>query len=292
MSPTNFLYVMLVISLIFNYLILGEVQELKDDVRFLKSNSHEVDSLMQNVNDKINTTMTEFEKEQRWISPVKQETGVITGEDENIQLSWQVKDYIEGASVFFYYRLPDKEEFTELQAIPTGGGGFKVEIPVQLNFEPQWSISISHVNNHSMKTSEESGKSQSYHLQYYISVREGERIRSSEETLLSLNTGKNNLYAPLRVDVTISNDNQYNVNLSEFTKEKAKVEIKQAVLEVYKNGTLVTQKELEKQNNIKAYRHFDTTWVPEEQPFDQVMIKVEYNNGEIFQRDITGDFNS
>ncbi len=287
MQRTNLLIIMLGISLIFNYFIFEKVENLQNDINYLQSNWDSLDSSVDRVNNRITHAMTEFEKEQRWISPVIQEV-----ESRKIKLSWQVKDYIEDTPVYFYYRLPNENTFTEVLAKPSGGGGFMVGIPFKMEPEPQWYVSISYEDNRSMSVQHESKESnQEYNINYYISVKEGDRIRSSEETSIRLNVNKLNTYSFLDVNVGIQSQNkQYDVSLIEFTGEEPKVKIKKAILEVYQKNEIIAKKELEKQSNSNDnYSNFNVSWFPNEQSFDKVLIKVEYDNGKAFERDITGN---
>lgn|GEM_PF-3552343 len=292
--------VLLVLSLAFNIALISRVNRLDNLInnRFnmLQNEWQRVSASAQQSAERVNQVMTLMEAEQRWITPVNITPGQQTDGRPAVKLSWVIKDYPGDAPVTFHYRKQNDTEFVSLPAKNTGGGRFEVELTENLETGPQWKFGVSYIEGEngrskSMNAIEEARAVEGDNIDYYISVRDGDRLKSNEIGTLSLNDVSESLYTGLSAEVMVNlREERYLVNLTEHVKDIRRVKIARVFLEATSGDKPVDQKELvpDKTKPDGSLRAFTGQWDFTGLTFDRVALKVEYENGEQFAKDITG----
>lgn len=292
--------VLLVISLALNISLLTRVNNLDEMVanhfNQLRNEGLTIRSLTQQNTDRINQAMNTIETEQRWITPVDIAGVKQAGDNTVVLLSWVIKDYLVGTPVTFHYRKQGGSEFVSQQAITKGDGRFEIELLEKLEAEPDWKMGTSYINvkNGDSKTravAEEVRPAGRKNMEYYITVKDGTRLKSSEISSINLDDISRGLYSPLAAEVQIDQEREYyRVFLTQHIIDSKQVNLAQASLEAYLGDKLVVQNKL-RQDDSKldgSVRIYNTQWDYKGVSFDRVLLKVEYENGKQFNKEISG----
>lgn len=291
--------VLLVLSLALNIALITRVNKIEDMIngRLMVDELQSLRSLTQQTTDRINQAMSTIETEQRWITPV--EIAVIKQEANNtvVRLSWIIKDYPGSAPVTFHYRKQGVKEFTSRQAISVGAGRFEVELTDNMKTEPDWKIQTTYLvgKNGDSKTSLVNEEARAIegqqNMEYYISVKDGTHLKSSEMDSLNLEKISWGMYAPLIAEVQVDREREkYWVLLTQPNTEPKQVKLSQAFLEAYRGDERLSQNKLTQDEGKpdESVRIFNGEWNYHDLSFDRVFLTVEYENGKQFKKEITG----
>lgn len=179
----------LAVSLLLNIRTYMEVSDLNYRLNDLTQNRTTIIDEMNDMREMIN----EIKEQQQWITPVQIEPGALVDGKQNVRFSWQIKDYPLGSPVSFCYRQVGNQEFQEIAAISQTGGNFEVEVGIEQEDQPSWSVEYK--DKVLSKYGEQSASST---YEYYITLKEGARLKSSEMDRVNLEKlGKK--YASLEV---------------------------------------------------------------------------------------------
>lgn len=287
--------VLLVISLVFNIYTAIKLSVLTSKVNALWNNRIDKTALENVVHQGITdlqSLLRQIREEQRWITPVKVELGKRSKDIQKIKLSWQIKDYPQGAPVTFYYREPGAANFKPLPATSVGGGHFQVELEMKSKLAPYWSISQvykdykENVAKRSDESTRISASNYSSHVyDYYIALQDENRIRSSEVETIDLGKVSMMLVAPLQVRLEIDKDNdQFKVTLLERSTKEPEIKVAGVLLEVYHDNKKLAEEKLsitQKEKHVDwEMPIYEVVWNAKGQPFDHLYLRVEYENGE------------
>lgn len=292
--------VLLVISLVLNIYTASKLSGLTNKVNALWVSRIDKTALetviRQGITD-LQSLLRQIREEQRWVTPVKVEPGKRSKDKQKIKLSWQIKDYPQGAPVTFYYREPGAAKFKSLPATPVGGGHFQVELEMKCKLAPDWGISQVYKENAVERSRESTVESvsksncSSYVYDYYIALKDGNRIRSSEVETIDLGKVPMMLVAPLQVKLEIDKyKDQFKVTLLERSTKEPEIKVDRVLLEVYHNNKKLAEEEVpvarkEKHGNWEI-PIYELVWNPKGQPFDYLYLRVEYENGETVRQEI------
>lgn len=292
-------FVLLVLSFALNIALFSRVGTLTDEVsrQFNNFNSEwqRITSLTQHNADRISMAVNTIETEQRWITPVNIASANQVGSDAEIQLSWIIKDYADGAAVTFHYRKQDDTEFISQPATSMGDGRFAVKLKEKLKTEPQWKIGIRYIggNNGESKSSIATGDTTAERpdiMEYYVTVKEGARLKSSEIFGMHMTEISEGIYSPLAAEVQIDRDREkYFLSLIQHISNPKQTKLSRAFLEVYNGDKLVTEAQLtlDQVNPDQNLQIFNINWNYDGQSFNRVFLRIEYENGKQFKKDIT-----
>ncbi|PKM82018.1 MAG: hypothetical protein CVU89_06675 [Firmicutes bacterium HGW-Firmicutes-14] len=292
--------VLAVLSLGLNIALLTRVNRLEDYVngRFnmLQQETQRVGELSQQNAERVNQAMLVLETEQRWVTPL--DIATIKNENGNpaVQLSWVIKEYPAGAPVTFNYRRQGDPEFTSLAAVSLGAGRFAVELKEKLPAEPEMKLDVSYIESGQGDSKQsrailEKKTSKPKSLEYYITVNEGNRLKSSEVGSLSLDQISRGIYPGMGVEVEVNKvAEQYGVFLTEYSSDPQQVKLAGVYLEAYSGDKPVGQIRLSETDNKPdgSTRVFRGQWNYAGVSYDRVVLKLEFANGEEFTREITG----
>jgi len=289
--------VLLVLILALNIALLSRVNKIEDMIngRSVHDELRSLKSLTLQNTDRINQAMNTMETEQRWVTPV--EFAGIKHEGSSIvtKLSWVIKDYPGGAPVTFHYRKAGVTEFTSRQAASVGNGRFEVQLTDNIRTEPLWKLQTTYIegNNGDSKSrsaiEEAKVNGQQQYIEYYITVKDGTHLKSSEIASLDMEKLSWLMYAPLSAEVQVDRArDRYSVFLTQSNIEPKQAKLAQAFLEAYQGDKRLSQNKLTQDEGKPdgSVRHFNAEWNYHGISFDRVFLTVEYENGKQFKKDI------
>lgn len=294
-------FVLLVLSLTLNMALFSRVGRLSDELNnnFNSFNSElqTVRSMSQHNSDRINQAVNTIETEQRWITPVTFTVVNHTGSNAEVQLSWVVKDYPAGSPVTFHYRKQGDAEFISQQAESMGDGRFAVQLKEKLNTEPKWKIGISYIerkngeSQSSIAPQDATAAERPNVIEYYITVKDGARLKASEIISLGLDNISEGLYAPLSTEVQIDQERAwFTLYLVQARSDPKQAKLARAFLEAYDGDKQLVEQQLilEEAKPDENVRMFNTEWHYSGKSVSRVLLRVEYENGKQFKKEITG----
>lgn len=300
-----FISVALILSIALNVNQYRQLGKLTQQMNQVISEVSNIRMETQNQAQNIRSSLAEFREEQRWATPVDIHP-LTSGGQESVLLTWQIKEYEEGSPVEFFYRRQGEQVFTSLAAENAGGSTFQVTFPLDsIPQEPAFRVAYNVKNpagSNSGKIAEQSKPAKpdledpGYLYEYYITVRQGGQVRSTEPSRLDL--GKLALYNFSPVTVQIE-ENQRRGELHVSIYEEGPVEpqhrLTGAYLEVYpdKNSNDGNPTEIPL-NDGKTTLWYNEREVPVYEAFFQgdtksisrVVARVEYEDGQVFRRQI------
>ena len=290
--------VFLVLSLALNIALLTRVNKIEDMMngRLMADNElRNLTALTQQNSNRINQAVNIIETAQRWITPVEISDVKQEGNNYKVKLSWVIKDYPGNAPVTFNYRQPGNQVFTSRQAAPVGDGRFEIEISDTLKVEPEWTIQTTYIgrsdgDSKPIQVNETAKAIEGQEpMEYYISVKDGTRLKSSEISSLDLGKLSWGMYAPLSTDVQADRERErYSVILTQFGIEPKQVKLTGATLQAFRGNQVISQNELTEGGGKPGagVRMFNTEWNYKNLSFDRVLLTVNYANGQQFKKEI------
>lgn len=289
----NIIILLLVVSLSFNIFAFKKICSLRDG---LKNQDARIQQVINEYLGPIKSKLDRIEEQNNWLTPVVLKAGETAGESQALVFSWQVKEYPVGAPVILYYRLDNEDDFIPVKAESAGGGNFTVQLQIPKSLKPEWSIKYLDEASDLQppKTSHKiEGTDGGTTLNYYITMQDGNKVFTSEEK--SVNISKIvQVAAPINISVSYS-QGEYRITLAETQKEKPEITIKQAALEIYKDGNKLEEipfkkkTPLEEQGRQEIWRSplFEAVWTSDKNSGElSFYIEVVYSNGKVIRRAI------
>lgn len=287
MQSNKYLSVMLGLVLIINIALFLKIGDLNNQIAALNQNYNNLQSSMVSISTNVNQTLDQFTREQSWITPVKvdEEKTKIENDKAAAVLNWQIKDYQEGAEVVFHYRQSESGEFTAIPAVSKGAGLFEVSIPLEIKVEPVWAIDMtmtSQGNGFSEKPSQVSA-AVPHALGYYISMKTGDTVKSSEVSNLDPAYLVKTKYEPIQGHINIS-DNEFNISIFEHYPGSNNFE--SLTLKIYDGNDLVAEKALEVQSTEDNTKIYSLSYDAGSRNISNLVLQVKYTNGSTFIKEI------
>lgn len=291
----------LCISLLFNYTLLKKLNVLDNKINNVSNYQHQVISTVNSQVGSINNTINKIKEEQSWLSRIDIET-VLDDTDKNkaeINFEWQVKELQKNSEVLFNYRMGEDKEYISLQPEQQGNGFYSVMIPVDIDPEPNWNLQIISNNMRESQIMEVIEEKEAYdqerlHFDYYISVTEGDMLKSSEINTTRIEDIGSRYYGYLEVRTNINSENTYNLTVMNGKMYDTSIYLREAYLKKYSNGQLVDEEQLEEENIVNEggmpvredTAIFRNKQSEEKSDVDRLILKVVYSDGAIFEREI------
>ncbi len=287
MQSNKYLSIILGLVLIINIALFSKVGDLNNQIAALSQNYNNLRTSVDSISTNVNETLDQFKREQSWITPVEmnEEKTKIENERVTAVLNWQIKDFQEGAEVVFHYRQSESGEFTTIPAASKGGGIFEVSVPLVIKVEPPWAIdmTITSKDNGFSGSKSNMPDSAAPAIGYYISMKTGDTLKSSEIADLDPVWLTQTKYEPVQGHVNIS-DNKLNISIFEHYPGANNFE--SVILKIYDGDNLVAEKALDVQpteNNTKVY---SLSYDAGSQNITSLILQVKYTNGNTFTREI------
>lgn len=290
--------VLLVASLVMNIFLLSKLTTIEDSVNSITQ--YQMD-IMSNVNEQTNnvtTILEDFKREQSWISTVQwdiREQNLENGEAQ-LRFEWQLKELGKDSLVYFHYKYGESTEYQSIPATQTGDGLFDAIVPINIKLEPEWFVytSISennHIEEESMNVHEEKMREEmnKNNFLYYITVSDGDVLKSSEVDTVYLGELSTRYYGALDTNIYIDEDN-YNITVFE-QKSSSDIFVKEAYLLKYMNQKVVDEEKLktsryEDEDPYAPMREYMIHFSKKGEDFNKLVLKVIYSNNTSFEKEI------
>lgn len=282
MQSEKRLFLAFILILIMNFVLFAKIGDLNNQVKSLSQNNNNLQSSLNTISNNVNQSLDHFVKEQSWISPVEvnDEKTIVENEQGLAVLNWQIKDYQEGAQVIFHYRQTESEEFKDIPAVNKGTGFFEVNLPMEIKVEPFWNIQVIRSEKFGTATSEiEKPIEQSVGYSYYVSMKTGDIIKSSEIYYFDVGYLAKVKYEPIQGHVEIKN-NKYSISLVE-NRDFASVLVK-----FYDGSNVIATKAMHVPSDQNGLRSYALSYDPGSQSISHIVIQVKYINGNTFEKEI------
>lgn len=247
--------------------------------------------MTQQNSDRINQAMNTIETEQRWVTPVEIAGVRQAGSSYMVKLAWVIKDYPGSAPVTFHYRRQGDQAFTVLEPAAAGDGRFEVELTDNMKTEPIWEVHTTYVGdgNSSSKPIRAEAKTaeRPQTIEYYISVKDGTHLKSSEIASLGLEKLSWGMYGLVSAEVQVDQTHEYySVSLIQSAIEPTQVKLSRAFLDVYRGNELLSQNELTEDQAKPDQSVLNTQWNYHGLTFDRMYLTLEYANGKQFKKEL------
>lgn len=289
-----FIAIALVVSLIMNFNLFSRLDRVEHQLDSLSHNQHNILSDVNSQGSHVQNIMNEFLAEQSWISRINMEFDQKDAEGA-ATFEWQVKELQSNSEVTFNYVYGPGEDFITLPAKEIQQGFFQVKIPIKVEVEPLWEVGVITITDSSMEEESKQKfeermdeRDQQHRLKYFVSVKYDDMVKSSEihtEHLGHFGTSK---YGMIRSDIHIHQNNISLTLYNEFMMEPSDHVVK-AYLVKYKGDKLIEEEEMESLGPEEEWpRHFHVNQIEKYENM-RLVIKVEYSNGEIFEKEVLMD---
>lgn len=286
-----FVLVVLVVSLGINFNLSAKIDHIVNQgYRFSDSQSQIIEEVNNQTNN-LSDILHEFTEEQSLISTVTMEinTEKLKNGDVESTFQWQVKEYQEDADVVFHYAFGDMETYTSIPAKELERGLFQVKVPFELDFEPEWEIMSYDDWRYSEDIIEESAAPDA-ELSYYVSVSAGDLIKSGALQTDNIGYLGTSNYGFVYAEVQISDPDDHLMIWVSNHEVNASVYLEEAYLLKYDNDRLIGEEKLElepyDENNLDT-RYFQGSQLEAYEDM-RLVLKVIYNNGDTFEKEIHG----
>lgn len=278
-------------SLVLNFTLLSKVNDLEEQFGFVAGSQQDITNRIDDQASQVYSALEEFKNEQSWMSPVSMEIdnkGFNKGE-ASANFKWQVKELQNNSEVEFHYSFGENQEFTSVSAEELQNGLFQVNVPFEFKKEPQWQVGL--ITSDSYHSQEVSEKEAIDGLQdtvnFYVTVSYDHMVKSSEIQQESLGDLKSGLYGVIQTDVHVFNS-KLDITLINYLMDGESKYVEKATLLKYKGNILIGEEELQrvKENSPDSAEHFFHLNQVDKYENIRLVMKVEYNNGETFEKEI------
>ncbi|MGI5876214.1 MAG: hypothetical protein ACOX6X_05285 [Dethiobacteria bacterium] len=285
--PTNRnLLLILGVILIISLALLSKIGDLSHEIKSLSRNYRALQSEIGSLSGSIDQKLDQFTREQSWITPVQVNEGkTVTGQQRvEAVLNWQIKDLPAGAEVTFHYSDSESGDFKSIVAETKDAGFFEVTVPLVIEVEPYWDISVRKTGDRGITISEltiaEPLIQQT--LSYYVSMKVKDNIKCSEISSFDLGYLANVKYDPITGHINI-NDNNYDIILHEHYYSSNS--IKSVSAKFYNGNNVISEKVLKIEDRKDGRRDFSLSYNPSPENVSHLQLQVKYQNGKTFTKE-------
>ena len=286
------LITIVVVSGFINMILIGKVNDLENQMRNVQHQTSQINSTISSipnqVNAQLNNALNQLKEIESWITPIHIEAESLKDDSVTVKAKWQIKDYMEDAEVLFHYQLKG-EEFYQIEATMKDNGYFEATFPLDVNLEPNWEMVYQgEFTEKEVRTIEEAKKKdrEANTVQYYVSMKNKDQIKSSEMNYYNLIGISNRFYGTLSVHLSSRNNNIDSIAINTMTIPLERT-LESVVSKSYKGNKLLSVREFDSTNhpeeNISTF-HID--YQNEKQDFDRLVIEAKYSDGKVFSREL------
>lgn len=292
MQTNKPLFILIVLLLVINIVLFVRVGNLGNQIQSLRYNYDNIQSSVRSISGDINNTLQQFTREQSWITPVRVDHNrvQVDGDVGIALLNWQIKDFKEGADVVFHYRQGDSKEFVALPAKDKGDGFFETEMPFRVDVKPLWEISVSQTHSAGRTSSEtvsmaamaEKTDADYRSVDYYVSMKSGDTIQSSEMANYDVAYLANMKYDTIVGHAHI-HDKQYHVSLFDSYGDNKYASV---TVSFYDGKRFIGEKMMEISETHDVGATYELNYDGASQDISRLIIQVKYADGRIFEKEI------
>ncbi|MTI86200.1 MAG: hypothetical protein FH756_20480 [Firmicutes bacterium] len=269
--------ILIVVLLVTNLLTWSNIREMQQKVDWLQGNLNSMRSNVTNevsgIRNVVQQMKNDAQAEARWWTPAEVEFLDINKDKSRVKLSWSLKEYREGSKVILNYQKPGEQEYTQAVPEEESKGRFALVLTVDVPQEPVINLRLEQAGEikvqraGTMVEEKIAHEANNLELNYYISVQDGETVRTSEKRSLNLNKLNYSLFNPLVVRVKLLNKGEIEAFAHHDLMGKPEYEVEEIYLES-RNG----------QGNVLERWPLEVEKIPEEGLFrlDRTTITRDY----------------
>jgi hypothetical protein len=271
----------------------NSIQQLQGELSGLRSQiSHEVMGLR--------GTVEGIRDEARWWTPGGVEFLETERENALVKISWHLREFREGSKVLLNYQPIGGEIYEEVLAEEEASGYFSVVLPLKLPLEPFIGIHLQRTmeqtsgkNNRSgnvaVEEKQEYSANSSMNFKYYISVQDGETVRTGEVRSMDLSKLTYNRFNHLNLQIIIDGESIRGVLFEDqFRSDNPYYEIENIYLESRKGKDLTLEQWALKQIDTEpafGSRKYEAKASPSKD-YDSLFLVIHYSDGLTIEREI------
>ncbi|MGE4214033.1 MAG: hypothetical protein AB7E42_04545 [Anaerotignaceae bacterium] len=270
-KQNKIIHSLLIVSLIINCYTVLSIIELRETTQNSKQYWEYVKDNIEEIEDDLET----IKEEQQWISNADIKDGGIVDGKQILELSWIINDYILGSEATLYYRKSDEEDFKQIAIESKNTNSLKAVLAIDKEDQPAWSIEYDNEEYLEDKTG--------YIYNYYITLNDGSRILTSDIKKMNVEKYiKSYFYSDIEVSFD-KNKIPSEIDLEVKGVKGGKIAPKKAFIELYNNNNIM-EEELNLESPDEDY--YGGTWENDNKSFDELVIKIQYEDGKEFQKEI------
>jgi hypothetical protein len=270
--------IILLISLIMNFTLSSKVGQVENHLINLSNNQQQILSSVNSQVDNIRFVMNDIQKQQSWVSEITMDVSSkdLPNDKMVAQFNWQIKERSSKSKVMFHYALGEKDTFTSIEVDDLQNGLYHVEVPLNVNLEPQWEIFLreqdSESDNYEMDRKRKEELNQQS-MRYFVSITENDNVKSSDISTWYVGEVGNEKYGVVSVNLDFIQDHSSIL----VTTYKTGIIDKLQLLR-YKNESLVDE-----QDFMPEFDHYIMNDVDLDNA-TRLILRVTYKNGETFEK--------
>jgi len=266
---------LLTVSLIINCYMVLSINNLRE---ITQNTNRYFEDVKENIND-INDELEMIKKEQQWISDAEIKDGGVVDGKQILELSWIINDYILGSEATLYYRKSDEKDFKQIAVESKNTNSLMAVLKIDKEDQPEWSIQYDDEEYLEDKTG--------YIYNYYITLNDGSRVLTSDIKRINIKKYiekyiQSYFYPYIEVSFD-KNKIPSGIDLAIKGVKGGKVAPKKAFIELCTNNKLA-EEELNLESPEEKY--YSGTWENDDQSFDKLIIKIQYEDGKEFEKEI------
>jgi hypothetical protein len=270
--------IILLISLIMNFTLSSKVGQVENHLINLSNNQQQILSSVNSQVDNIRFVMNDIQKQQSWVSEITMDVSSkdLPNDKMVAQFNWQIKERSSKSKVMFHYALGEKDTFTSIEVDDLQNGLYHVEVPLNVNLEPQWEIFLreqdSESDNYEMDRKRKEELNQQS-MRYFVSITENDNVKSSDISTWYVGEVGNEKYGVVSVNLDFIQDHS---SIMVTTYKTGIIEKLQLLR--YKNESLVDE-----QDFMPEFDHYIMNDVDLDNA-TRLILRVTYKNGETFEK--------
>ncbi len=201
--------VALVLLLLVNLLVWSNLRQLSQRADQLQGQLNALQGSLIHEVGSIRGELQAARQQEHWWSPGDLQVEAVDGDRVRVEVSWSLQEYHEGSEVTLHYSAPGEALFQDVPVERGPGGYFSAAFIVDIPLEPPFDVSLQvHHSGDQRRTSVVEEMTSAYvhggmDVQYFISVQEGDKVKTGLARTLDLAKFRFDRFNPLHARVEI-----------------------------------------------------------------------------------------
>ncbi|OEH84553.1 hypothetical protein BHU72_08580 [Desulfuribacillus stibiiarsenatis] len=136
MNKDKIIIGLLILSLLFQWFSWSNIAILENQVNNLRNEIHSINSTVYSETSNVRQIVQGIREDAQWWGKDEVEFLKVTRERSTVKVSWQLKEYQDGASVQFYYQPSNQDTYIESKVTEVSKGYFSTTFEFENTLEP------------------------------------------------------------------------------------------------------------------------------------------------------------
>jgi len=285
------LCVLISVLLVINWFTWSTIRETQQRIEWLQGNLNSLHSNITSEVSGVRHVVQQLKNDARWWTPAEVDFLDVDRDKAQVKISWSLREYKDGSQVMLNYQKPGEQEYTQIVPREESMGRFSVVLPVDVPREPVINLSVEKVRGHKNLAANTAVEEKSVsdtvneNLMYYISVQDGDTIRTSETQSLNLKGLNYKLFSPLMVRVRLMDNGEITVSAHHDLMGNPRYDIEEIYLETRQgNGNVLERWPLDNEKiPEEGIYHLNVTTTED---YETLYLVVKYSGGLKVEREI------